>query len=81
MRFLLRRRDHALVLPRVDVVQRPLEMSLGVLQRRRLLIGLEVRVDELDQAVEIFRRHLSTQEKTRSGSEEGIGRDRARERE
>ena len=49
---------HALVLARVDVVERSLEMSFGIVQRRRLRTCLEIRMDQLDQAIEILGRDL-----------------------
>ena len=45
---------HAFIFPRGYIVERPLEVSLGSVKRRALLVGLEVGVDELDEAVEIF---------------------------
>ena len=42
---------NAFVLPRRDVVERALEMSFRVFERRALLIRLQVRVDQLNQSV------------------------------
>ena len=56
----LRLRDNALVLPASDVVQRPHEMLLRSLEARSLLVGLQVRVDELYEPVEVFGRYLIT---------------------
>ena len=54
----LRRAEHdALVLPRRDVVEGVLEVALAALDIRGVLLP-DVRVDELDEAVDVFRRHL-----------------------
>ena len=37
-----------LPLPRLDVLERPLEVALRRLERRGLLVGLEIRLNELD---------------------------------
>ena len=47
-------RDNALVLPTRDIVQCALEMLLGSFQAGALLVCLQIRVDELDEAVEVF---------------------------
>ncbi len=52
-------RDNTLVLPTRDVVQRPLEMLLGSFQARALLVRLQIRVDELNEAVKVFCGDLS----------------------
>ena len=52
-------RDNALVLPTLNVVQRPLKMLLGSFQARALLVRLQIRVDELNQAVKVFCGDLS----------------------
>ena len=52
-------RDNTLVLPTRDIVQRPLEMLLGSFQARALLVSLQIRVDELNEAVKVFRGDLS----------------------
>ena len=52
-------RDDALVLPTRDIVQRSLEMLFGSFQARALLVRLQIRVDELNEAVKIFRGDLS----------------------
>lgn len=57
-----RLRHHPLVVPRLDVLERAEKVFLRVLQRGRvrLLVRLQIRVDELDQAVEVFGRNLET---------------------
>jgi hypothetical protein len=46
--------DNTFVLSTRYVIQRALEVFPWVLKTRRVFIGLEIRVDELDEAVEIF---------------------------
>lgn len=55
----LRRSHHALIVPRRDIVERALEVLARVLQAGRVLVGVEVRVDELDEAVEVLCRDLT----------------------
>lgn len=51
--------DDALILLALDDLKRVKEMLLAVLDRRRiLLVAGEVRMDELDQPVQIFRGDL-----------------------
>ena len=52
-------RDNALVLPTRDIVQRALEMLFGSFQAGAFLVGLQIRVDELDEAVEVFGGYLA----------------------
>ena len=47
-------RDNALVLPTRDIVECALEMFFGSFQAGAFLVGLQIRVDELDEAVEVF---------------------------
>jgi hypothetical protein len=54
MTLLFRRNDNSLVLSTRDVVKRALEMFPRILERGGVFVGLEVRVDELDEAVEVF---------------------------
>lgn len=56
--FLVRRGDNTLILPTGDITQRSLKMLLWRLQSRRLLVCIEIRVDELDETVDVFGRHL-----------------------
>jgi len=55
---LLSLRNNTLVLPRPDVIQRPLEMALRALEAGvwLILVCLQVRMDELDEAVEVLGR-------------------------
>ena len=48
----------AFVVSRRDIVQCPLEMSLGVFKRGALLIGLEIRMNELDEPIQVLRCYL-----------------------
>jgi hypothetical protein len=61
--LLSRLRNHTLILPRFDILQRPQEVFLRILQTRRVRLpaSLQIRMDELDQAVEVFRRDLNSQ--------------------
>jgi hypothetical protein len=52
--ILLRRRDNTLILSTRDVIQRALEMSLGILKRGSVFVRLQIGVDELDESVEIL---------------------------
>lgn len=47
-------RNNSLVVPRRNIVERSLEMSLRALQRRTILICLDIRVNELNQAIDVF---------------------------
>lgn len=49
---------HSWVLAICNVLKRTLEMLPRILETRRVVRGVEVGVDELDQAIKIFRRHL-----------------------
>lgn len=51
MLALLSLRHNPFILPRLNVLQRPLEMPLRVLQRRALLVRLQVGMDELNEPV------------------------------
>ena len=51
-------RHNPFILPRLDVVQRPLEMPLRVFQRRGFLVCLQVGMDEFDKAIYVFRCYL-----------------------
>lgn len=55
---LLSLRNNTLVLSRLDVIQRPLEMALRALEARiwLILVCLQVRMDELNEAVEVLGR-------------------------
>jgi hypothetical protein len=53
------RRDHTLVLSRGDVIDGAEEMTFWAFDSRTLGVALQVRVDELDEAIEIFCRHLT----------------------
>ena len=44
-------RNNSLILSRLNIVQRPLEMPLRILQRGTLLVRLEVGMDKFDEAV------------------------------
>ncbi|KKA17782.1 hypothetical protein T310_8279, partial [Rasamsonia emersonii CBS 393.64] len=57
--LLPRLRNYPLILPRPNILERPLKMPSGVLQTRVCfpLIRLQVRVDQLDQPVQILGRH------------------------
>ena len=57
---LFRLGDDPLILTLVDVVERALEMPLRILQAGCLLAALDVAVDQLDQAVEVFGRDLAS---------------------
>ena len=67
-------RHYALVISRLDVFQRPQEVLLRILQRRciRLLAGLQIRMDELDQTVEVFRGDLQVQSSACACINEGV---------
>jgi hypothetical protein len=49
---------HTLVLPRLDGLQCALEMTLRHLNRGGFLVCLEIRVNELNETIEVFRSHL-----------------------
>lgn len=55
----LRSRLDTGILSTRNVVQCPLEMSSGVVETGAVFVGVEVRVDELNQSIEVFRRYLS----------------------
>lgn len=56
---LTRIQNHPLVLPASNVFQGLVEMFFTRLNRRRfLLVARQVGVDQFDESVEIFRRHL-----------------------
>ena len=57
--YLFGRRDNAFVLSTLNVIQRPLEMTSWILESRRVFVGIEVGMDEFDQAIQVFRRNLS----------------------
>jgi len=60
-RICIRRlRNHALIPSSGDIIQRPHEVLLRVLERRRGIRGCGVGVDELDEAVDVFCRYLWT---------------------
>lgn len=64
IRLLPRLRNHALVIPRLDVVDGAEEMALGILHTLGVAVGVRARqvgVDELDQPIQIFRSNLSSQ--------------------
>lgn len=46
------------IFSRRDILERPLKVSLGSIQRSAFLVGLKVGVDELDQSIEILGRDL-----------------------
>lgn len=54
----LRLRNNALILSRRDVIERPLEVLARVLKTRSVFIGVEIRMDELDEAVQVLGRDL-----------------------
>lgn len=54
----LRLRNNALILSRRDVIERPLEVLARVLKTRSVFIGIEIRMDELDEAVQVLGRDL-----------------------
>jgi hypothetical protein len=45
---------NALILPRGNILQRALEVPSGPINRRRVVVRLQIRVDELDEAIEVF---------------------------
>ena len=53
-----RLRNNTLIFPRPDILYGALEVALGPLQCRirAVLVGLQIRVDELDQAVQVLGR-------------------------
>ena len=53
--------NHALILPRLDIFQRSQKVLLWILQSCCvwLLACLQIRMDELDQAIEVFCRNLN----------------------
>lgn len=55
---LLGLRNNSLVLPTRYIIQRPLEMLFRGFQARALLVCLQIRVYELNQAVQVLCRHL-----------------------
>lgn len=57
--LLLRLYYNAFILSALDVIQRPLEVLLRSLQTRTFLVRLQIRMYELDEAVQVFRRHLN----------------------
>ncbi len=59
MKDSLRSGDDAFVLPASDVFESALEMPFRVLEAGAVGVGLQVRVDELDEAVEVFGCDLS----------------------
>lgn len=50
-------RFHTIVISTSDIVQRPLKMPSRILQTTRILRRIEVGMDQLNQAVQILRRH------------------------
>lgn len=55
----LRSRLDTGILSARNVIQCPLEMSSWVVETGAVFVGVEVRVDELNQSIEVFRRYLS----------------------
>lgn len=55
---LLRLRHDALVIPRINIIQCPLEMPLRVVKGSALLVRLKIGMDELNKAVQVLGRHL-----------------------
>lgn len=55
---LLRLQHNALVLPTSNVFKRAVEVLLDVLQPGRVLVRAKIRVDELNQAVDVLCRDL-----------------------
>lgn len=53
-------RNHALIISRLYVLQRAEKVPFRVLHARGIwfLVRLQIRVDEFDQTVEVFGRHL-----------------------
>jgi hypothetical protein len=49
-----RRNNNTFVFSARYVVQRALEMLPRIFETRRILIGLQIRVDEFDEAIEVF---------------------------
>jgi len=45
---------NALILSRGNILQRALEVPSGSVDRRRVMVRLQIRVDELDEAIEVF---------------------------
>ena len=50
----LRPNLHTLILPRLDILQRPLKVLPGALQPAHVLGRIKVALDQLDQAVDVF---------------------------
>jgi len=55
---LFRPRLDAFVFSAGDILQCSLEVLARVIETGRVVVCVEIRVDELDQAIEVFRRHL-----------------------
>jgi hypothetical protein len=72
-----RLRNNPLKLPGRDIIQGPLKMLLpGIYERRiPLLIPVEVRVDQLDEAVQVFRGYLAPLLASPNNTREGRGRE------
>jgi hypothetical protein len=72
-----RLRNNPLKLPGRDIIQGPLKMLLpGIYEGRiPLLIPVEVRVDQLDEAVQVFRGYLAPLLASPNNTREGRGRE------
>ena len=55
---MLRPRLDALIFPAGDILERALKVLARILQPGRVVVRVEVRVDELDEAVDVFGRDL-----------------------
>ena len=47
---------HALVLSTSNILERPLKMPLRIVETRHIFGGIEIRVDQLDEPVEVLGR-------------------------
>ena len=56
---LLRFRHHTFIFSALDVVQCALEMLPWVFERRGVFVGLQVRMNQLDETIQVLHRYLS----------------------